>query len=604
MKNKNKVAEGATLDSDSHSTDNVTKGVMFGIENHLPRDYIYDAHNGLIVHQEIKYIGGDERLVETPICSSLAVTALTHSEDRNEGGFRLQWLDLEGRLRTWVYPQTILAQDFKVIAESLQRQRMPTLNHDAKSKRLFMQYLQDSLPVQTKAILYTEKTGWHDGCFVFPDHIVGDKEIVYQSTNYHSKPPKLVGTIEIWNDSIGKYCIDNPVLMMAACAGFGSPLIGLLGEDGFIPHIMGESSKGKTIAIGVYASIMGQEKGSWRGTDNAKESEFEALNHIGASLDELGQSTPKDAYQTAYMLSNGQGKARSNKDGSPQRIRSFSLIALSTGEMTLNDFLSNADKQITGGLSVRFIEGQSDIFKYGCFDSLHEFDSGRDFAEYLKQQTGISGSKYTPKASGVIGTEFIKWLAENVGDDYQQHTKIMERVDTLTKSLTPENADGQIGRMAKSIALLIVAGELATRSGLTCWDVKTIYKTVSRWWFECVLPTRGGTQSTEKEKAVERVRKFLDLKGHIHFAQLGIGEHEQPIKLHTQDHYGYVEIKAGVTTYYIHDSGWELINIGHNASNAAKACYEAGILDKPNDGWKKQKRIGTSNSRYYAILKT
>lgn len=582
-----------------------TTNPLFGLETYIPKDYIYKADEGLIVHQEWKRRGDSEYLDETTVCSTLAVTALTHSEDRKEGGFRLQWIDLEGQLRTWVYPQTILAQDFKVIAESLQRQRMPTLNHDAKSKRLFMQFLQDSLPIQTKAILYTEKTGWHEGCFVFPDHIVGDKEIVYQSTNYHSKPPLLVGTIEEWQNNIGKYCVDNPVLMMAACAGFASPLIGLLGEDGFMPHVMGESSKGKTIAIGVQSSVMGQEKGSWRGTDNAKESEFEALNHIGGSQDELGQSTPKDVYQTAYMLANGQGKARSNKDGSPQRIRKFSLVVLSTGEMTINDFLSKAGMQITGGLSVRVIEGQSDIFKYGCFDSIHEFENGRDFAEYLKLQTGIAGSKYTPSASGVVGTQFIKWLSENVGNDYQQHSKVMERVDSLTKWLTPENADGQVGRMAKSIALLIVAGELATRAELTSWDVKTIAKTVSRWWFECVLPTRGGTQSTESDNAVERLREFMELHHMSHFTPLPKAGHDQPHH-NNKAHYGYVDTENNITTYYITGAGWKAIHKGHNATHAAKACYGVGLLDVP-DGqlkqgkYQKAKKIQASSSKFYVV---
>lgn len=41
--------------------------------------------------------------------------------------------------------------------------------------------------------------------------------------------------------------------------------------------------------------------------------------------------------EVAYMLANGQGKARANKEGNAKAIREWRLSFLSTGELTLAD---------------------------------------------------------------------------------------------------------------------------------------------------------------------------------------------------------------------------------------------------------------------------
>ena len=569
------------------------------LQNYLPSSYVYEKASNRIVYQEWKRKGEREYLEETPVCSPLAVTALTHSEDCKEGGLRLQWIDRGNKLRTWVFPQSILAEDFKTLAKSLQNQRIEYLPVEQKARRLLMDYLQLSLP--EKNILYTEKTGWHDGSFVFPDFIVGEKEIVFQATSSHHKPPKIVGDIETWNDKLGKYCVGNPTLMLGACCGFASPLAGLLGESGFLCHLVGASSRGKTLSIGMQCSIFGMNKGSWRGTDNSKEGEFEARNHIGTSLDELGQSTIKDAFQIVYMLGNGQGKGRANKDGTQQRIRTFNVIALSTGELTLDDFLSHADKQITGGLSVRFIQAVSDKFKYGCFDHIHDFNSSREFAEYLKKTTGISGDEYRPEASGTVGIKFIEYLAENVGNDYKRMAAIQAMIEKVALSLTPENADNQISRMANSIALLIVAGKLAVKAGLADWSEDAPYKELARWWYECVLPTRGGSKSTEEEKATEQIKDWFELNHMSHFTPLPSVGHEQPCN-NSGKHYGYVDILNGEAAYYVTAAGWKQICKGVNQKLATQACIEKGWLTPYKDGTPQApKKVQGKTGRYYTL---
>ena len=571
------------------------------LPTYLPKSYQYDHKEKLIIHIEWKTNKeGEEYPVKTEVCSPLAITALTHSEDGKEGGLLLKWIDRRNQLREWVLPQYLLAGGFEGIATNLQRNLIRYLPIDIKARRLFMDLLQKSIP--EKWILFTDKTGWHDGTFVFPDYVIGQKEIAFQSTNTKIIPPKITGTSEDWIEKIGRYCIGNPTLVLGAVTAFASPLAGLLGENGFMCHLIGESSKGKTISLGVNCSVFGMPKGLWRGTDNAIESELEARNNIGCTLDELGQSTPRDAFQTVYMLGNGKGKARSNKDGNAQKIRTFTLIALSTGEMSLNDFLLLGGKPITGGLSVRFIEGISDQFKYGCFDELHGMVDGGFFATYMESMTGIAGDTYNPLASGSVGVEYIKYLAKNIGNNIDIIASLKARMKKIADSLTPKDSDSQIGRMANSIALLILAGELATKAGLTGWEKETSYNELSRWWNECVIPTRGSTNSTEKEKAFEQVKDFFELNHMSHFAPLGTTTDNKPIT-HYGNNYGYTEELSGVTTFYVTTAGWKAITKGYNTKQVTALLINKELLIPHNKDGRTQipKKINGKTGRYYMI---
>lgn len=584
---------------------NQTPSQQFEIDitQYLPLDYFYDHETSNIIFREKKYSKdlGDYS-VDIPICSPLAITALTYSDNKKEGGLFLQWVDRNNKLREWVLPQHMLADDFKSIAANLHRNRIKWLPSEPKNRRLFMDYLCKSMPSRT--ILFTEKTGWNDGSFVFPEKIIGNKEIVFQSSNAKHVPPKIVGSLEDWKNKIGKWCVGNPTLTLGASAAFAAPLAGLLGENGFLIHLIGASSRGKTLSIGVQCSIFGMEKGSWRGTDNAKESEFEARNHIGASLDELGQSTPAAAYQIVYMVGNGQGKARANKDGSQQRIRDFNIIALSTGEVSLDDFLSLASKELTGGLSVRFIQGQSDIYKYGCFDNIYGMKDGGAFARYIGNVTGITGDKYDPECSGAVGIQFIQYLAHTIGDDFDKQCEIKDRINAIATRLIKDGDDAQIERMASSIALLIVAGELATEAGLTGWNDNTAFNDISRWWLESVIPLRGGSESTEENKSIEHISDFFELHHMSHFTPLATGDCQQPQKTNFH-HFGYVETANGSTTYYVTPAGWKEICKGRNPKQVAQYCVKKGWMMEHNingklQSWKNKKVVGHT-SRFYWI---
>ena len=78
-------------------------------------------------------------------------------------------------------------------------------------------------------------------------------------------------------------------------------------------------------------------------------------------LDEIGQASSRVVSEVAYMLANGQGKARANKDGNAKAIREWRLSFMSTGELTLADKIAEDGRgQVMAGQAVRVLDIPAD----------------------------------------------------------------------------------------------------------------------------------------------------------------------------------------------------------------------------------------------------
>jgi putative DNA primase/helicase len=80
-------------------------------------------------------------------------------------------------------------------------------------------------------------------------------------------------------------------------------------------------------------------------------------------LDELSQLEPSAAAETAYLLANGQGKARMTRSIAARRKLQWTILFVSTGELTLAEHASSVGKQVKGGVEVRLINIEADAGK-------------------------------------------------------------------------------------------------------------------------------------------------------------------------------------------------------------------------------------------------
>jgi putative DNA primase/helicase len=65
----------------------------------------------------------------------------------------------------------------------------------------------------------------------------------------------------------------------------------------------------------------------------------------------------------AYMLANGVGKERMNKSTAVRKPFSWSLLFLSSGEISLADRMSTAGKRIRGGQQARLVDLGADAVR-------------------------------------------------------------------------------------------------------------------------------------------------------------------------------------------------------------------------------------------------
>jgi putative DNA primase/helicase len=436
----------------------------------------------------------------TWICSWLIIKALTRDADGINWGRVLKFKDADHVERQWTMPMELLGGNGDELAKELLRLGL-RISPGSQVRKLLVEYITNSeTSERARCVL---RTGWHEQCFVLPNKVFGSSNeiVLLQSDSHISTDYCSSGDLLDWQMNIAAMCAGNSRLTFSVSLAFAAPLLKLVrGESGGF-HLRGESSTGKTTALLVAASVWGGKSyvQNWRATDNGLEGLAAQHNDTLLILDELSQIDPRYAGEVAYMLANGQGKARASKSGSARQRLNWQLLFLSSGEISLASHMLEAGKKAKAGQEVRMIDIPADAgCGKGVFDTLHDFLQGAIFSESLK----VSCDKF----HGIAGDSFLNKLV--LADLPSLHTKIQNLQMDFMQQL-PLNTHGQVKRVALRFALVAAAGELATAYGVTGWQCGEAIKAVKRC-FESWLNTRdGGIGSHENEVTLDQVRHFF-----------------------------------------------------------------------------------------------
>jgi putative DNA primase/helicase len=353
-----------------------------------------------------------------------------------------------------------------------------------------------------------DRVGWDRQHYILPGKVYGPpshERIVLQGMGEQATF-RVTGSLADWQDAIGVHLAGNTRLVVAASAAVAAPVLGWLREANFGLHICGGSSIGKTTALHVAASVSGGALHSWRTTDNAAEGLAQAHNHALLLIDELGQVDGKAADAMAYMLGNGHGKARATRSGSPRPVQAFNLIFLSTGEIGLAGKLAEQGRNVRAGQQVRFIELPADAGKgLGLFETLHQFETAAQLATHLRQA-----------CAGLRGAPIDAFLTAFAKDPSALQKGICTARDLwLSKNLPPQ-ADGQVARVARALALVAASGELAMHLGIFPWPQHEAWNACAQL-FTAWLRARGGLEPQEITETIHRLRAFLAEHGSSRF---------------------------------------------------------------------------------------
>ena len=444
------------------------------------------------------------------ICGPLHVTALARDVHDNGAALLLEFDTPFKAARRWLMPLAMLAGDGTAYrAELLQMGFMvPT---DAGRRARLTEYLQSRQPAELVRIV--DRVGWHGRAYVLPRETLGEQageRVLFQSEAPLEDSFAQRGTLAQWRERIGSLCAGNGRLAFAVSCALAGPLLAWAsGTDGGGFHFVGDSSCGKTTALRVAASVWGGREymQRWRATDNGIEAQAAQHSDALLCLDELAQLDPKVAGESAYMLANGQGKARAGRTGAARPRLSWRLLFLSAGEVGLADHMSEAGKRTRAGQELRMIDLPADAgARLGIFNATHGHEGGGALAQHLTREC--------ERVYGTPGRAWLHWLVD--------HTEglgalLRERMAALEPQLVPEAALGQVQRVGRRFALVAAAAELASEAGITGWS-KGEAIDAARAVFNAWLMVRpGGTGLSEEAQALRQVRGWFIAHGEARF---------------------------------------------------------------------------------------
>lgn len=479
------------------------------------------------------------------LCSPLTVTALTRDDNGSNWGRILEIEDPDQIKKEFIMPMEMLAGSGDELREKLFLRGL-RLTSGQEARRKLEDYISSSQPQER--VLCVETVGWFQSQYILPHktyRFEGKERIVYQSKGIPPKPIKIKGTIAEWETNIGQYIVGNPLLILSACAAMAPLFLYLLKEENCMFHLFGSSSIGKTTAAHVARSMWGIPMYSWRTTDNAAESIAQNANDGLVIFDEIAEVDAKAADNMSYMLGNGSGKSRSNRDGNAKPQKTFRLIALSTGEIRLESKLRDIGKSQKAGQSVRFIELEADAKEgNGIFKNLHEFQDGNSLSTHLRQAAD--------QFCGTPIDSLIRFLTAS-RDGQDSSVKVIKdlREDWLVKYASAYT-EGQVQRCAKKFALLAAVGEFAVYTGLLNGfslqaDNEPFLGEVSEAMFEIFkswIKTRGGDESHELIEIKDQLVNYIMEHGSSRFENSWDGQDKVINRV------GFRRKTDGYTQYY------------------------------------------------------
>jgi putative DNA primase/helicase len=424
------------------------------------------------------------------------------------------------------------------------------------------------------------RTGWHDDTFVLPEGAINSasSEIhIWDGDESHEHAFRSNGSLEEWQSQVAKLLETHPLLLTAVSMAFVGPCLRLTDcADDFGVHLYGPSSRGKTTAMDIAASVWGSPETfsrTWRGTSNGFESIAAARNDVLLVLDELKQVSPQDLAQTIYMLAQGRGKQRANRSGDARRTHEWRLAYLSSGEISIADHLGSVPYQKPmAGQHVRCLEIALPDGGHGVFRTSASSQEAAELARDLKRK---ARSFY-----GTAGPAFISRLSRDLTQARERLNVLSaEFNDTMVRTL-PElvQADGQVQRALGHFCLIYAAGALACEVEVLPFSATCIEKAVKHA-FEDWVSIRGGYGSFEEERALTAIREFIELHA-SRFQAESTSEYANPLRERAG-----VQVKKDGQCYYAFLPGvWRNeVCQGQNAKAVAKIAQKHGFLEPEYD---------------------
>jgi putative DNA primase/helicase len=384
-----------------------------------------------------------------------------------------------------------------------------------------------------------DKTGWVKGSFLTPAKTYGDPDLRFREPEPDRSLTEIKGNLADWKSEVAAKCAGNSRLLFALGTAFAAPLLPLaqIESGGF--HLVGTTSIGKTTTLNVAASVAGLKHiPNWRSTANALEGKASEFNHMLLPLDEIVQADPQTVGASAYMLGNGQGKNRMSKTLNTIKPKTWELLFLSTGEVGMGEYLSQAKISLKGGMEARMPSIPADAGRgFGVFEQLHGYQTSGEFVQSL--ETAIRQHQGT-----ALDGYLTQLVAESKVEGFDR--QLRERVHQIAAGLGRKFNDTAIGRVAVRFAVVQVGLEIAHSYDLLPFAIEQCGWAV-RQLFTAWLDSRGGEGSIEIKEACKRIEHLFVSNQHGD----RVGDASNPVNVRNLLAYKSHDVLANTTEFWV-----------------------------------------------------
>jgi len=482
------------------------------------------------------------------------------------------------------------------------------INNTPAAKSALASYL-GSIKVKDRALI-TTRTGWATvrgkPVFVLPNQTIGaGSERVVLAGDGRTVVYAQAGTLDEWKQYVGNPAGSHLLLQFGVSVAFSATLLQMSGSESGGFHLHEFSSKGKTTAQQVAASVWGSGALNggfirrWRATANSLEATFAAASDTCLILDEMSQAGYGEVTAIVYSVTGEVGKGRLRSDATSRAAYSWRTNIFSSGETPSAARIDEdrfqkggRSRELRGGATVRLIDIPADR-EFGAFDkpaSEPDFNPAA-FAERMQEMVSIY--------YGAAGPAFVKaMLEEKVSGAVVRQTVSDFIVSVLADAATDE---GQLRRVARRFALVAAAGVMAIGAGIVNWEPDAFLEGV-RGLFRSWAKARGDGGSIEEAQIIARARLFWARYGESRFDEVEPSDlsRERPVG----DRAGYRRDEPDGRRWYVFPQVWKDIFVGASPQRAAEVLHRRGMLDRgvERDRLTKKVQLGDLKRQNFCVV--
>lgn len=366
-----------------------------------------------------------------------------------------QWRTPRGTMQKGEIPLLLLSSEKDLHAWLLDQ----NIIVDKRNIGNVVDYLKDfatSLSQKADPELIAEQFGWtDDGAF-----LIGSDKISADGTANVTLSPKIqddirsslekCGSLDDWSATTELLSDEKHYPhAFAVLASLATPVFNVMGVQGAVLSLAGQSGSGKTTSISFALSAWGDPKrliSSPGDTQVSRDVRMKTYNNIPLAMDDLSGSHFRSPHlkNLVYQAANGQARNAGTSDGGLRSQATWQLLfMLSTNNplMDQRNYLQEAEKRRLVELIVN---------------------------EPMDQEIGKALARSAQTTHGVAGRAFIKALIAN-------REMVAKRTEVLSDKLLADPAIPEANRFGVWLcAAAMVAGKLAKAKGIIRFDPKPV----------------------------------------------------------------------------------------------------------------------------------